>query len=511
MRNTSPTALVLLSLLLSLSLLSAPGAAAAAAGATPSPTAVARAEGGAQLQAPDDEERGEQEKKKDKKGKRVRATLVEPEPDPRPAEDGEQAEAERPGEPAAEEADRIEEESAPAAEAATAEETAEPVAREASPATETTEAPDQDDPTAAFAEDRDLPAFDERVEVIEVLLDVLVEDRKDGIVTGLDADDFVVEEDGRPVEVTSATFYGTPEQLAATGEGGEGVERSDRYFILFFHDRARDAPFLRPLLLDAAQQARRWIEQDLLPNDQVAVLSYDVKLKVMSDFTRDKEALLKAVSRAAASRKEPDRRRGRSEEALRPADSPSLLLNLPAALDLRRETGVFEETLALLGRAAEGIVGRKNLLLFSVGFGESDLGGMWIPDQRYYPEMEKSLNDGNVAVYAIDLVGSRRLGGATGISSSLSSVAADTSGLYFESFTSFATPLRQAAEDTQGYYLLAYRSEYPRGETGYREVEVSTTDQSHRVRARQGYRYGDPVSVRTRPAAGAAAEENGER
>ena len=101
-------------------------------------------------------------------------------------------------------------------------------------------------------------------------------------------------------------------------------------------------------------------------------------------------------------------------------DSPSLLLNLPAGDDLARDTRVFEKTLALLGRAAEGIVGRKNLMLFSVGFGETDLNGIWLPDLRYYPELERNLNDGNVAVYSIDLFGSRRGSPAgPGIASSL--------------------------------------------------------------------------------------------
>jgi VWFA-related protein len=323
-----------------------------------------------------------------------------------------------------------------------------------------------------------------------VLLDAIV--KKNGRhVTGLGPDDFVVEEEGREVEVTSATYYGTPDELRSSGEGE--VERSDRLFILFFHDRSRDAPFLRSLLLDAGQQATRWVEQELLPNDQVAVLVYDVRLKVMSDFTRDRAALTEAISRAVSARNEPDRSGGRSREPLRPAaDSPSLLLNLPAGKDLARETRVFELTLALLGRAAEGIVGRKNLMLFSVGFGDVDSFGMWTPDTRYYPQLEQNLNDGNVAVYAIDMVGGRRLGAATpGIASSLTAIADDTNGLYYENFTSFSTPMRQVLEDTQGYYLLSFRSEYPRGTSGYREVRVRMREPGMNVRARTGYLYGD--------------------
>jgi VWFA-related protein len=352
-------------------------------------------------------------------------------------------------------------------------------------------APQPSEPAAAAAgtTSRDTPRFEERIEVTEVQLDAIVRD-KGKVVTGLGPEDFVVTEEGRPVEVTSVRFYGSPEELEATGEGE--VERADRYFILFFHDRSRDAPVIRPLLLDAGQQARKWAEEQKLPNDQVAVMTYDVRLKIYTDFTRDKDAIADAISRAVASRKEPDRGAGRSKEPLRPmADSPSLLLNLPAGDDLAKATRIFEKTLALIGRAAEGIVGRKNLMLFSVGFGDTDPSGIWVPDTRYYPSLERNLNDGNVAVYAIDLAGSRRRAPAgPGIASSLASIAGDSAGLYYESFTTFATPMKEVSKDTAGYYLLSYRSEYPRGTSGYREVKVETRQKSYEVRARKGYLFG---------------------
>jgi VWFA-related protein len=458
--------------------------------------------------------------------KRVRATLVEPEGRPDAATDAETAEdpddaaeSAPSGEDAAEndpsEADASAAETSRAAtddaSAATTTEESSPTAVDRagvaprSPAPASTTAPSEPIVTDDAREDR--PTFQERVEVIEVFLDAIVKDGKEHVL-GLGPDDFKVEEEGREVEVTSVQFYGTPDQLSASGEGE--VERADRYFILFFHDRARDAPLLRSLLLDAGQQARRWAEQELLPNDQVAVVMYDVRLKVYTDFTRDREQIVEAISRAVSAKKEPERAAGRSKEPLRPdAGSPSLLLNLPAGRDLMRETGRFEDALTLLGRAAEGIVGRKNLMLFSIGFGDTDSGGVWTPDPRFYPDIERSLNDGNVAVYAIDLVGSRRLGsGSPGIASSLSSLAADTAGLYLENFTTFITPMKQVAEDTRGYYLLSYRSEYDRGTSGYREVKVTMRDKRYDVHARQGYLYGEETPPLGAPDRG--DEEGGE-
>ena len=209
-------------------------------------------------------------------------------------------------------------------------------------------------------------------------------------------------------------------------------------------------------------------------------MTYDVRLKIYTDFTRDQDQILDAISQAVASKKEPDRGAGSSEEPLRPsADSPSLLLNLPAGEDLARESRVFEETIALLGRAAEGIVGRKNLMLFSIGFGETDSNGIWAKDVRYYPAMERNLNDGNVAVYAIDLLGGRGGQGGVGMASSLSSIAGDTAGRYFDSFTNFRDSDQGSGEGDGGLLpavvslrVSARHLRLPGGESGHAAEEL---------------------------------------
>ena len=312
-------------------------------------------------------------------------------------------------------------------------------------------------------------------------------DGKGDVVAGLGVDDFVIEEEGRAVEVESATFYGGTRELHASGEGGEA--RTDRYFMILFHDRTRDAPFTRAAQMEAGRAAKKWVEEELLPNDQVAVLTWNLRLKIYSDFTRDREQVIEAIGRASIGKKEQDRGYRRSEAPRRETGSPSLLVNLPAPKDLDRETRVFEAGLEVLGRAAEGIVGRKNLMLFSVGYGETR-GAVWTPDSRYYPDMEKSLNSGNVAVYALDLMGSRGGGGGP-LSSSMSSITSDTGGIYYENFGNFGNVMREVTDDNKGYYLLSYRSKYPASTSGYRDVKVQAKDKSLELRYRRGYRYGE--------------------
>jgi VWFA-related protein len=300
----------------------------------------------------------------------------------------------------------------------------------------------------------------------------------------------VVEEEGERREITSVIYYGgLPELRAAGAEGAE--RRTDRYFILLFHDQAQAAaPALMAAQLDAGRWTKKWIEEGLEPNDQVAVLGYDVRLKVYEDFTRDRGRVLAAIDQAAIGRKEPDRwRQDEAREAT--VDSPSLLVNLASGKTLSRQTRKLEEALAVIGQAAEGIVGRKNLVLFSVGFGDIDDFGLYTPDPRYYPNMEQSLNSGNVAVYAVDMLGAARSSPSQRVlNDSLSSIATDTGGHYYSMFTNVATPLREVTNDNLGYYLISYRSDFETGTTGYREVKVEAVEGRFKVRAREGYRYG---------------------
>ncbi|HJX26531.1 MAG TPA: VWA domain-containing protein [Thermoanaerobaculia bacterium] len=333
--------------------------------------------------------------------------------------------------------------------------------------------------------------FEERVEVNEVLLDVLVTDRQGNVIVGLDEGDFVVTEDGKPVDLTGVTFYSnrrlveSSPALAKRGVTPAQVPE-DRYFILFFEDQrsaAVDAPYLLSQQMEAFQRARDWVRKDLLPNDWVAIVSYDAKLKVHQDFTRDRKALADAVNNASKGKD----REGNWPSRIKEGEGPSLLAALPQGNKLRDETGTIYDALRILADASGTITGRKNMLLFSRGFGRVNSFGQYIPDQRYYPDMSQALNDNNVAVYPVDLVPA---GVEHTMTDAMNQLANDTGGRYFFNFTNFATPIRQIAEENSGYYLLSYRSQKPAGKSGFQDVSVKASNPEFRVRARKGYEYG---------------------
>jgi VWFA-related protein len=341
------------------------------------------------------------------------------------------------------------------------------------------------------AQDQPQGQFGEKLNVHEVLLDVLVTDAKGNVIVGLGPDDFVVKEDGKPVNVTGVSFYSNRSLVeSAEAAGKKGLKAAeapeDRYFLLFFDDQksnAVDAPVLLAQQMQAVQRARDWVERELLPNDWVAVVSYDQKLKVQQDFTHDRKALAAAISDAMKGKD----REGNWPSRVGQSNGPSIFAGLPRGNALRDKTGTVYDAVSVLAESAGKITGRKNLLLFSNGFGQINSFGQYVPDERYYPGMVHALNDNNVAVYPIDLVPQ---GTQHTMTDALNQLAGDTGGRYFFNFTNFLTPLKQVAQENSGYYLLSYSTERPTGASGYQEVQVKAANPEFKVRARKGYEYG---------------------
>ena len=335
--------------------------------------------------------------------------------------------------------------------------------------------------------------FGERLQVSEVQIDALVTDRDGNVVLGLKPGDFTVREDGKPVQLNDVAFYSDKRFLDSSARAKQlGIDPkevpSKRLFILFFDDPRPVLPRLAVQQLDAGRRAEQWARTELLPNDYVAVVGYDFRFKVYQDFTNDPEQVAQGIDNAMNGKEVAD-------YGAKPADAkaPSLLAGLPAGKDaIRDASGRIYGALELVAKAAAPIEGRKNLVFFSLGFGETDSFGVYTPDPRFYPSMAHALNDANVAVYSVDLLPTG-LGGPPlnrFLGSSLNNLASDTGGRYFYTFVNYLTPLEQVSEDTSGYYLLSYSSEHPSDSSGYQKVEVSTVNPDFKVRARQGYLYG---------------------
>lgn len=337
--------------------------------------------------------------------------------------------------------------------------------------------------------------FGAEILVSEVLLDVLVTDKKGNPILGLGPGDFQITEDDRKVQVTSAAFYsnrryaGSESAPAAATAPGDGSGLAPHYFIFLFDDQRRnsaDVPGLLQRQVRAGKDAIEWLREGLAPTDWVAVLGYDNRLKLFQDFSQDREALERAIQSATTGRS--GRENFPSRQAASAPGAPALAPGLPVGEALSQETGTIYEALTLVGEASAPLIGRKNLLLFTIGFGRMNRYHQYEPDPRYFEPMSESLNDANVAVYTFDLTDT---GALHPFANAMSHISSDTGGRYFPNVLHFKSPIGDVARETSGYYLVSYKAEHLSGLRGFQKVEVELANPELVVTARKGYRFGE--------------------
>ncbi len=314
----------------------------------------------------------------------------------------------------------------------------------------------------------------DEIEVVEVLLDVLVTGPQGHVIVGLGKEDFVVEEEGRAVEIRSLSFYSNRRLLAPGAPMADVGLTEDRYFVLLIA-RPPSGPERDPLLIarlpGAGRACAEWVRRELLPNDHLAVAAFDGGLNLVRDFTRDPEAIADAIGRAATGRAP----RRHWPTRIVAAAGPSLA-GLMRDPDLRSRTTGITAALGELAGALAAIPGRKILILLGVEFPPAGSSA----DRRRQQAMIEALNGSNVAVYALDVTGRGRRPG-------LEHLTRATGGGYPFHGRDLLEPLREIERENSGFYLLSYRSAQPRGEGGYRRVVVRTTNPELRARARSGH------------------------
>lgn len=328
------------------------------------------------------------------------------------------------------------------------------------------------------------PQFGEKVDVNLVLVDAIVTDPQGHQILGLDKDDFVVTENGEPQKIESIDYF-TNRRLLNAREGtvpfkAERV-REDRYFVFFFDKPDQGQMFDRLRL--AREAALNFVDNEMLPNDQVAVVSHDMRLKVFSDFTNDKKQLHKSLDDVMLFGL------GLKKSSDAP---PQSILGAIDAKSMMYRTGTVYEGLNVLAEALRPIKARKNLILFSPGITGPDedyRDGLIFNRSRYYDPMIHALNAANVTVYAINL--HQNAPELPLYHQALQSIASDTNGEYFRFSVSFKNPVKHVEQTNNGYYLISYYTQRPKGTKGYQKVQVALKNPEFRVKAREGYVYGE--------------------
>jgi VWFA-related protein len=328
------------------------------------------------------------------------------------------------------------------------------------------------------------PGFGEKIDVNVVLLDAIVTDSGGHQILGLGPDDFTVTENGVAQTIQSVDYF-TNRKNVSTPESKAGFKaermREERYFILFF-DKPQEAVLLNRLV-HARGAAVDFVNNQIKPNDLVAVAGHDVRLKVYSDFTSDKKQLVRALDEAISF--------GRGVlDAPSARSAPSIMANVNRTR-MMNHTGSTYEALATLADALRPIKARKDLVLFSAGILTPDQTlqkGIAVNKSRFYDRTIYALNTADVSVYPANIVDIPNISPA--FHQALEGLAIDTNGQYYRFNPTFTGALRRVEQETNGYYLITYTTQKPKGEAGFQKVQVSVRNPEFKVRAREGYSYG---------------------
>ena len=359
-----------------------------------------------------------------------------------------------------------------------------------------------------------------------VEIDVQVANRDGKPVKGLTQEQFSVTEDGKPQKIS--TFeYNDIERVETAGKGEEApitvplgtitspeeiksVVRDHRMIVMFFDLTSLQAEDL----LRSTRAAQKYLQEQMTPADLVAVVAFGNTLKVVANFTNDRDLLKQSV------------------DALVPGHEAALAQLADAATAANGETLVSEDTGAAftaddtefnifntdrklaaveaLCEVLEGIPGKKSIIQFTSGITQTGE-----ENRSELIAATNSANRSNVSIYSVDSRGlltatpggdasvgasggNAMFTGATVISQSqsrqdsretLATLAGDTGGRSFFDVGDFGKVFQSVQNDTSGYYLVGYYSTNAANDGAWRRVHVKIDPlpAGVHIRAREGY------------------------
>ena len=365
----------------------------------------------------------------------------------------------------------------------------------------------------------------------EVLVDVRVTDRKGHPVTNLKAGDFKIYEDGVLQHINSFELENV-EKLAAAQGGNQAPQiinlselprnvspetlnrlvQNRRMIVLFFDLTSMPEDDL----MRAMKSATGFIHAQMTPADLIAVATYSSDLRVVQDFTNDRDALDKAIRSIAVGESSTLSQAGTEGAAGGTDESGNVIVNQDlsdAFTPDETEFNIFntDEKLAAVQSLAEmlrAVPGRKIVIHFSSGIeqtGEdneaqllatidaanrSDV-SFYTIDSRGLLAMPpggdaSSASPAGTAIYSGAAVSSQ-ISSLHAARETLASLASDTGGKTFYDLNNFAPAFHDILAANSTYYLLGYSPSDARSDGRYRRIRVMVDQPGIKVEARPGY------------------------
>jgi VWFA-related protein len=372
-------------------------------------------------------------------------------------------------------------------------------------------------------------AFILRAQTNLVLVDVRVSDKSGKPITDLKQSDFRVLEDGVQQNISAFSLEDI-EKLAQAAGGNERAQvidlsklppeanaeqmLQDHRLLVFFFDLSSMQP---DDVMRALKASNDFVTHRLTPADLVAVVTYSSSLRMVQDFTNNRDSLQRVLHTILV---------GEESSALATAgaigeaggtDANGMEIVTQDVSDAftpdETEFNIFntDEKLAAvesLANMLRKVPGRKSVIHFSSGITRTGQ-----ENQATLRAATDAANQANVSLYTMDARGLAALppGGdvssaspsGTGIYSgsavasqvsslqgsreTLASLATDTGGRTFYDLNDFTPAFEEVQKENSSYYLIGYSPTNPRSDGHFRHIRVEVARPGLKVQARPGY------------------------
>ena len=368
-------------------------------------------------------------------------------------------------------------------------------------------------PLSAMAQQGNAPLMTIHTTVDRVLTNVVVRDKKTGaIIKDLKASDFQILEDKRPQHITTFDFQNVDQAVtlaeAGTVSGTSTTKKKtiadivnndfaaapdelkDRRLIVMFFDLSSMQPEDVERAVDAAKD---YINNHMAPADLAASVSLVSGLSMDQDFTNDKAALIRAVSKydgSEGSGFEAGNEGGGTDSTA--DDSSSFVADDSEFNALNTDRQLY--AIRTVCKTIEKVEQKKSMLYFSGG-----LSRQGIENQASIRAATNECVKANTAMYAVDTRGLQALnpvgdanqgskrgtGAYSGASmqsqltsnfnsqETLGTLASDTGGKLFTDSNDFGPAFQQVQHDTEAYYIIGFHSTNPARDGGYRHLTIT--------------------------------------
>ncbi|HUE57057.1 MAG TPA: VWA domain-containing protein [Candidatus Udaeobacter sp.] len=361
------------------------------------------------------------------------------------------------------------------------------------------------------------------VEVNLVLIDVRVTDRNGKPIRELKPEQFTVFEDDKSQKVSTFQYFdvatietaGTtePKRIVVPLAGvapAESVQQEiqNRRLIVLFYDMTSMHP---DALLRAVKSGEQFLRAQMSPVDLVSVVAFGNQLRVLANFTNNRDALMRAIRGIT-----PGKESWLTDYAdAAPAPGDEVVAEDTGAAFTADETefNVFNSDRKLsavesLSKLLRQIPGKKSVIHFTSGITQTGE-----ENRSQLDAAVDAANRSNVTLYTVDARGlyatvpgdDASMGAAIGRAmftgdavfrqaemryasrDTLATLATDTGGRAFFDLGDFSEVFRRVQEEGTGYYLLGYYSTDSKHDGRWRRVRVKVSVPGAHVQYRKGY------------------------